>query len=38
MAAAGVLAVIDWIAVGEGVRRLERIAKPLVLLRCWARR
>jgi uncharacterized membrane protein YhhN len=32
LAAAGVLAVIDWIAVGEGARRLERIAKPLVLV------
>lgn len=32
LAAAGVLAVIDWVAVGERARRLERIAKPLVLL------
>src|SRR3954452_15523612 len=31
LAAAGVLAVLDWIAVAQGARRLERIAKPLVL-------
>lgn len=32
LAAAGVLAAVDWVAVGEGARPLERIAKPLVLL------
>lgn len=32
LAAAGVLAVLDWIAVGKAARRLERIAKPLVML------
>jgi len=32
LAAAGVCAVIDWIAVGAGRRRLERIAKPLTML------
>ncbi len=32
LAAAGVLAVLDWFAVGKAARRLERIVKPLVLL------
>jgi uncharacterized membrane protein YhhN len=32
LAAAGILAVVDWIAVARGVRLAERIAKPLVLL------
>jgi uncharacterized membrane protein YhhN len=31
LAAAGVLAVLDWIAVAQGARQTERIAKPLVL-------
>lgn len=32
LAAAGILAVVDWIAVARGARLAERIAKPLVLL------
>jgi uncharacterized membrane protein YhhN len=32
LAAAGVLAVLDWIAVARDARQAERIAKPLVLL------
>lgn len=31
LAAAGILAVLDWIAVAQGARQVERIAKPLVL-------
>src|SRR5690349_6756753 len=31
LAAAGVLALLDWIAVAQGARQTERIAKPLVL-------
>src|SRR4051812_19000826 len=31
LAAAGILAVLDWIAVAQGARQTERIAKPLVL-------
>src|SRR5437764_10063366 len=31
LAAAGVLALVDWIAVAQGARQTERIAKPLVL-------
>lgn len=32
LAAAGILAVLDWIAVARDARQAERIAKPLVLL------
>ena len=32
LAVAGVLAVLDWLAVARGVRLLERLVKPLVLL------
>ena len=32
LAAAGILAVLDWVAVAQGARQVERIAKPLVLL------
>lgn len=32
LAAAGILAVLDWIAVAQGARLAERIVKPLVLL------
>jgi uncharacterized membrane protein YhhN len=31
LAAAGVLALVDWLAVAQGARQTERIAKPLVL-------
>ncbi len=31
LAAAGILAVLDWIAVAQGARQAERIVKPLVL-------
>jgi uncharacterized membrane protein YhhN len=31
LAAAGILAVLDWIAVARGARQVERIVKPLVL-------
>src|SRR3954453_6764989 len=31
LAAAGILAVLDWIAVARGARQAERIVKPLVL-------
>ncbi|HEU5270918.1 MAG TPA: lysoplasmalogenase family protein [Jatrophihabitans sp.] len=32
LAAAGIFALVDWIAVAQGARQTERIAKPLVLL------
>ena len=34
LAAAGVLALVDWFAVAQGARQTERIAKPLVLSPC----